>query len=58
MEKIIVKSDKQMLVDWYFQMVADSLGPHAELNVRSGETWQPEISGPLVEKSVVFRSKV
>lgn len=58
MEKIIVKSDKQMLVDWYFQMVADSLGRDAELTVRTGEVYQPEISGPLVEKSVVFRSKV
>ena len=53
------KSDKQILVDWYFQMIADQLGKDAEIHVPSGETEQlGEISGPMVEKRLVFRSSV
>lgn len=53
-----IKSDKQILVDWYFSMIARGLGPDAEIHVATGETEQHEIDGPLVEKRIVYSSRV
>lgn len=63
MEKIIMtnpfitESNKEQLVRWYFQMLADRLGEHAELHVKEGRPIE-EDSSYLVQKRLVFKSKV
>ena len=46
----ITMNDKQILIDWYLREIAGSCGKDAQISMATGETWQPEIDGPLVEK--------
>lgn len=54
----ITQSNKQQLVDWYYQEIAAQLGRDCEIHLPTGETERPEINGPEVKKTLVYRSKV
>lgn len=54
-----IKTDKQILVDWYFQMLANDLGPHAEIFPTMSAVGQPgSIDDNFVQKRLAFKSQM
>jgi hypothetical protein len=51
------KSDKQILVDWYFQMLADLSGQDAVVYVDAGHPVEKDNSY-LVQERLAYRSNV